>query len=146
MKGCQIFLVQHTKRGHKMYQMTGKLTKGTLNISTSSISRPNNGPNGFREIIDKYGVDFALKIYPNWEFLFENIHTIWQHWYQTAGLLPRLRKKNFYRMAQNVFFSWNRLADADSISDAWFTPAFRSCDQFCFSLRLMPSHFCWTRV
>jgi hypothetical protein len=60
------FLVQHTKRGKihqmttyntkwpKIYLMVGKLTKLPQNIPTSSIVRPS-------------------KIYPNWNFWFENI-------------------------------------------------------------------------
>jgi hypothetical protein len=41
--------------------MAGKLTKWSQKIPTSSIERPS-------------------KIYPNWDFWFENVHTTWQPW------------------------------------------------------------------
>jgi hypothetical protein len=71
MKVERSFSVQHTKTGenmsndHKMYQMGIKYTiwpsvdNMAIKISTSSIATPS-------------------KIYPNWEFWFEN-YTIWQH-------------------------------------------------------------------
>jgi hypothetical protein len=66
-QGCQIFRgatyqngEKYTKtgetipKGHKIYQITGKLTKWPLNILTSFIGR-------------------SSKIYPNRDFWFENI-------------------------------------------------------------------------
>jgi hypothetical protein len=76
IKVARFFSVQHTKTGKtyqmticKIYQMTIKYTKCTQNI-----------PNGRK--IHMYTIFIARpsKIYPNWDFWFDNICTIWQPW------------------------------------------------------------------
>jgi hypothetical protein len=60
--------------------MAGKLTKWPQNKSKSSISIPS-------------------KIYPNWDFGFENI-SIWQPWFGSVIFSPKIGKICMY-IAEN---------------------------------------------
>jgi hypothetical protein len=71
-QGCQMFHdTTYQKRenipnDHKIYQMATKYTK----MARKFTQRPQNVPSSI--------ISRPFKIYPNWDFWLQDIHTIWQ--------------------------------------------------------------------
>jgi hypothetical protein len=92
--------LQNIPNGHKIYQMATKYTKWPQNIPKREkyTKWPQNIPNGTQNMpkgrkMDQMAIKYTSqhtsmtrpsKIYPNWDFWFEN-NTIWQPWRPMKG-------------------------------------------------------------
>jgi hypothetical protein len=76
---------QNIPNGHKIYQMATKYTKWPQNIPTGS--EIDQTAKKLLSFLSRHS-----KIYPNWNFWFENMYTIWQ---------PCLGAKTFFLFLVN---------------------------------------------